>query len=232
MKYEQVLNALDREINIENIKSVHITEKDCIVTVTVSEQDVKKRLSRVGLTVKDKYMKCYSVEIEITNVTIKDTPYEMSDAAIVVNMSRYGEVVSGSIRHGKVKFRGITFDNGTRYLQVINCVPILPSATTFGTFTVRIFADNGRTPCLHCGLADHPSFRCENKRLNQKSCYFCKSEGHLKKECPEFLRQKEKRCYNCNETNIYDVTARILTQKILTLILTVLRMMSMATRYI
>ena len=198
VKYEQVLEALDREINIENIKSIQITEKDCIVTV--SESDVKQRLLRVGLTVKEKCVKFYSVEKEITNVTIKDAPYEMSDAAIAGYMSRYGEVVSGSIRHGKVKFRGIAFDNGTRYLQIINCVPILPNATTFGNFTVRIFADNGRTPCLHCGLTDHPSFRCENKRVAQKSCYFCKSEGHIKKDCPEFLRQKEKRCYNCNET--------------------------------
>ena len=49
VKYEQVLEALDQEINIENIKLIQITEKDCIVTV--SEPDVKQRLLRVGLRV-------------------------------------------------------------------------------------------------------------------------------------------------------------------------------------
>ena len=140
------------------------------------------------------------MEKEITNDTLKDAPYEMSDSAIVGYMSMYGEVVSNSIRHGRVVYKGKSFDNGTTYLQIINCSPTLPNVTQFGKYPVRIFADNGRTACSYCGLSDHPSYRCGNKDTARKTCFYCKCEGHVKKDCPELQKKKEKRCYQCNET--------------------------------
>ncbi|KAK3104929.1 hypothetical protein FSP39_013379 [Pinctada imbricata] len=128
---------------MKDVKSVQIPEKDCVITV--SEQHTKERLLRVGLTIKEKHTRMYSEEKETTNVTIKDAPYEKADATICSFMSKFGEIVSGSIRHGQVTFKDQKFDNGTRYLQILNCTPSLPASTTFWSFPVRIFADNGRT---------------------------------------------------------------------------------------
>jgi hypothetical protein len=38
------------------------------------------------------------VEKTITNVTIKDAPYEVSDCYIATQMMKYGEVIPGSVR--------------------------------------------------------------------------------------------------------------------------------------
>ena len=92
VRYEEVLEALDKEIDIEKLNSIQITEKDCVVTV--SENDLKQKLLRVGLNIKDKFVRFYSVEKEITNVTLKDAPYEMSDSATGKSFrAAYGTVV-------------------------------------------------------------------------------------------------------------------------------------------
>ncbi|KAK3102824.1 hypothetical protein FSP39_014202 [Pinctada imbricata] len=197
VKYEVVLESLENEIDLEDIKSIQITEKDCVITV--SEQSAKDKLLRVGLNIKDKFVKFFSVEKEITNVTIKDAPYEMSDSVICSFMTKYGEVVPGSIRHGQVTFKNITIDNGTRYVQLLNCAPSLPNNATFGSFPVRIFADNGRTPCVYCGFSTHPSYKCDRKHMRQKACYICQEETHLKKDCPQNTKYSERLCYECNE---------------------------------
>ena len=45
VRYEEVLEALDKEIDIGKLNSIQITEKDCVVTV--SENDLKQKLLRV-----------------------------------------------------------------------------------------------------------------------------------------------------------------------------------------
>ena len=42
IRYEEVLEALDKEIDIGKLNSIQITEKDCVVTV--SENDLKQKL--------------------------------------------------------------------------------------------------------------------------------------------------------------------------------------------
>jgi hypothetical protein len=46
----------------------------------------------------------------------------MSDQFIATHMSKYGQVVSGSIKRGVIK--GTNIENGTRYVQILNCAPI------------------------------------------------------------------------------------------------------------
>ncbi|VDI73154.1 Hypothetical predicted protein [Mytilus galloprovincialis] len=59
--------------------------------------------------------------------------------------------------------RGKNIENGSRYIQIINCAPTIPNKTTFGRYDVRMFADNGRTECIHCKQRNHPSYACKDK---------------------------------------------------------------------
>ena len=125
------------------------------------------------------------VERQVTNVTIKDAPCELSDIAVCGYISKFGEIVQGSLRRGIIKDTNI--ETGTRYVQLTNCVPIIPNTTKFGRFNVRLFADNNRTLCMYGSKTDHPSYRCDQKpnaRRNQvvRKCYRCNSmERH---SCP------------------------------------------------
>jgi hypothetical protein len=78
---------------------------------------------------------------------------------------------------------GTHIENGSRYLQIINCAPTLPNRTDFGRFEVRFFADNNRTQCLHCKQTNHPSYACRQKPTWQKRCYNCNDLGHLARDC-------------------------------------------------
>jgi hypothetical protein len=50
-------------------------------------------------------------------VTIKDAPCEVSDQFIATHMSKYGQVINGSIKRGVIK--GTNIENGTRYVDII-----------------------------------------------------------------------------------------------------------------
>ena len=43
-----------------------------------------------------------------------------------------GEAIPGSVRRGYIK--GTNIENGSRYLQIINCAPTLPNRTDFFGF--------------------------------------------------------------------------------------------------
>jgi hypothetical protein len=51
-----------------------------------------------------KLVNILDVEKTITNVTIKDAPYEVSDCYIATQMMKYGEVIPGSVNY-TVSFR-------------------------------------------------------------------------------------------------------------------------------
>ena len=75
--------------------------------------------------------------------------------------------IPGSLRRGYIKDTHV--ENGSRYLQILNCIPTLPNRTKFGRFEVRVFADNNRTECVHCGKKkQHPSYSCRQNPLFKK----------------------------------------------------------------
>jgi hypothetical protein len=78
-------------------------------------------------------------------------------------MLKYGEVIPGSVRRGYIKDTHV--ENGSRYLQILNCIPTLPNRTICGCFEVCVFADNTRTECIHCGRKKHP---CRQNPLFKK----------------------------------------------------------------
>ena len=180
VSHDEVLPGLYCVIDQKKIKAVQITDKACVITL--NEEDSKNKLLQSAISVKGKTVKLMDVENTITNVTVKDAPVEMPDHVIIAHLTKYGHILQGSCKRGYIK--GTDIENGTRYLKIINCIQHLPVFTSWGRFNVRLFADNGRTPCMYCNAYDHPSYRCMNRAPKLKECFICGMTDHLKYNCP------------------------------------------------
>ena len=191
IKHHDVLETLQTCIETENIKSIQMKEKECIITVANIEE--KNKLLVNTFDIQNRTLSLHDVDSLITNVTVKDAPYEMSDGVITNYLSKYGEIVSGSVTRGKISRTEI--DNGTRYVKILNCVPVLPLRDQIGRFSIRLFADNNRTPCRHCNETTYPCFKCPQKDIQSRGikCWQC-GGNHHKKDCTE-----KKRCRICNQ---------------------------------
>ena len=108
---------------------------------------------------------CHSV----TNVTVKDAPYEMNDDSLMSAFEKYGEVVRKSTRRGVVK--GTSIQTGTRYLGRYDANEIIPTIITVEDFELRVFCDNSRTECKHCSLKSYPHYKCPVRPKKERSCF-------------------------------------------------------------
>ena len=170
-----------------------------------------------GINIRGTYNNILDVDRVITNVTIKDAPYELGDSYIIHYMKDYGEVIEHSVRRGKV--RGTDIETGTRYIQMVNVKNNLPIKVKLGRFNVRIFSDN-KTECKFCSQVGHPAYRCPDKdKPKELICSRCKCEGHVYKDCPNDIicnfcseaghRQKNCERYRASQVNgeyAYDIT--------------------------
>jgi lipid-binding SYLF domain-containing protein len=66
---------------------------------------------------KNRSVNFFEIVKNVTNVTIKDAPSEVRDQFIATHMSKYGQVINGSIKRGVIK--GTNIENGTRYVQIL-----------------------------------------------------------------------------------------------------------------
>ena len=163
-----------QKVEIENVGSVQMTEKDCIISL--KDLNAKEKLITEGISLRQSIVQLLDVEKTITNVTIKDAPYELDNCYIATQMLKCGEVIPGSLRRGYIKDTHV--ENGSRYLQILNCIPTLPNRTKFGRFEVRVFGDNNRTECIHCGKKkQHPSYSCRQIPLFKKGALAVMIQG-------------------------------------------------------
>ena len=208
LAHEEVLTSIENIVDPENVRAIQITEHTCYVTV--ASNDVKEEIIMNGLNIRGTYNNVYDVEKILTNVTIKDAPYELSDYFLIEHMRKYGDVVENSLRRGKI--HGTEIETGTRYVQLTNCKEAIPIQTSFGRFKLRIFLDN-KTKCRTCGEIGHPFFRCPQKESERKCfrckspshltkdcknevvCHYCSEKGHKKSECEEYIRSKDRELY-------------------------------------
>ena len=163
----------------------------CLVSLV--SRDAKESLLSTGINVRDVFCDVYDVDQIVTNVTIKDAPYELSDSYILHHLNIYGDVVENSLRRGTIK--GTSIETGTRYIQMVNVKNVLPTSVSLGRFKVRLFSDN-KTECRTCKEVGHPFYRCPLKNNPPpKLCGRCKSTNHKTRECTNDIV-----CNYCNES--------------------------------
>ena len=191
LKHEEVLESLEENIDPSSVRAIQITENACFVTL--SSNETKEILLIEGVNIRGTYNDTFDADRVITNVTIKDAPYELADSFIIHHMKSFGEVIENSLRRGKV--RGTEIETGTRYIQMVNVRNILPIKAKLGRFNVRIFSDN-KTEYRICSNVDHPFYRCPDKdKPKTLLCSRCKCEGHLFRDCPNDIV-----CNFCSES--------------------------------
>ena len=117
LAHEEVLTSIEHIVDPINVKAIQITENTCYVTV--ASNDVKEEIIINGLNIRETYNNVYDVEKILTNVKIKDAPYELSDFFLIEHTRKYGDVVENSLRRGKI--RGTEIETGIRYIQLTNC---------------------------------------------------------------------------------------------------------------
>jgi hypothetical protein len=80
INHEEILSGIEKKVELDNVGSVQFTETDCIISV--KDLNTKEKLISGGIKLKNRSVNFLDVEKTITNVTIKDAPYEVSDCYI------------------------------------------------------------------------------------------------------------------------------------------------------
>ena len=189
---KDIIVGLTQVVDAKQIKAVQLTQWECRVTFTCEE--AKEKVKNYGINIGHQLITPQDADICVTNVTIKDAPVELDDRLITTCLSDYGQVIQGSLKRGVIKDTEI--ENGTRYVQMLDITEIVPNEMIIGSYTIRVFCDNGKTECIHCTKTDHPSYKCPSKqRKENRKCNNCYGEGHLSYEC-----QNETVCRYCGQT--------------------------------
>ena len=101
----------------------------------------------VPLTVNNKHVSVYDTENEISNITIKDLPVEISDEFTIANLARYGKIVQSSLNQSL--YRGTSIETGSKMASLLQVENVIPNEAVWGRYTVRVYCDNKKCACIY-----------------------------------------------------------------------------------
>ena len=88
LSHTEVSTELEKLIDKSSVQSIQITEREYIVMVL--NPVAKHVLLTRGIELRNRYIKLVDVEKQVTNVTIKDAPCELSDISMCGYISKFG----------------------------------------------------------------------------------------------------------------------------------------------
>ena len=178
---EDVLNALAPNIQPEAVLCIQVTPTESFVTVK-DEASRSNLMSRRKYNINGKPVRLQVPGLNITRATIKDAPVELPDDVILEALSTFGRVLPDRLRTGTLKSTSIL--TGTRYVDISDVEKPIPTDIDIEDYPVRIFCNNGKTACRHCGDTSHPSLKCLIRPRSEKKCFRCFSVSHMIDQCP------------------------------------------------
>ncbi len=176
---KDILEKIKETVDKKDIHAIQVTQDECRITLKTKE--TKMKLKHEGVNLSGRFICLVDCDKSITNVTIKDAPFEMDDIVISSALSTYGVVIQNSVKRGKIK--GTEIETGTRYLSMTNVEEVIPLEIAAGKYNLRVFCDNNKSRCIHCTLTSHPSYACPSKIPKKRQCYKCFSEDHIARDC-------------------------------------------------
>ena len=190
---EDTLNELRKHVRAEDIKCIQLTANK--ERITLFDENTKNQLAIKTVNIKENPVKFHNPDTDLTNATIKDAPNELTYYdTVIAALSNFGHIAPQSMRRGKL--RGTNTLTGTRYVQIRpnDVVNTIQTEIEVGEFQIRVFCDNGKTECKHCGDTSHPSYLCPLRPGQTNKCFRCYSSSHLVDTC-----QNEVVCNHCGQ---------------------------------
>lgn len=80
LRENEVMESLRATIDIQHVKGIQVTQREC--RVTLSSLETKQELKASGINLRNMHVRMQDADKTVLNVTVKDAPVEMSDIAI------------------------------------------------------------------------------------------------------------------------------------------------------
>jgi phosphoribosylformylglycinamidine (FGAM) synthase-like enzyme len=87
IKHEDILSEFEKEVNLEDIKSIQMTETSCIATI--NSEHAKYKILNSEILLKYRSVNLFEIDKHVIKVTIKDAPCEVSDQFIARAVTFY-----------------------------------------------------------------------------------------------------------------------------------------------
>ena len=176
-----VLKSLRSYLGDQDIKAIQITRYDCVITLQNDAAKVDTCLK--GVTVNNRHLAVRDEDNEVTNITIKDLPVEVSDEFVSGHLVKYGKLGQQSLNRST--YKGTNIETGSRTARLLNVEGIIPNEAIWGRYTVRLYCDNKKSACIYCESVEHLHYHCSERRKKaEKLCHICKSNQHIMRDCP------------------------------------------------
>lgn len=170
VKANDVMRDIDAMYGKGSVYACVPKSGDCF-EITLATKNIAEKLTE-GVNIADKSYDCGLIFSDIIVVSFMHLPAYITDAEIKMKLASYGIALKGKIK--RRYYRGTRCADGTRYVKcqfpkhIISLNYLMKFDTVHGPQMFRV------------------------KHNNQtKVCSICLSDGHLRKECPDF------KCFRC-----------------------------------